>query len=534
MHFNSKGHLHNMRVKAGLDFGTTTSTLSFMEDGRLTAFRYGGDAGRGTQYVPTAVAYFTNDIQIGQFALDFAEDATLHRFFKLALPRDPSPADKHTAEELTADFIGELIKGISPGRGNLSDQPINDLSFQEFVHHEIESLVVSVPHIWEREAVRGRQRLEKVVRQVLELDSIKLISEPVAAAAYFSYSYKQANNKDYRGNLLVCDMGGGTFDVTLCRLKPNHVEVIQNDGSGGDGHGAAGMFFDRTLINLFFGDNIDERELVELLVKLDGQKQTPRRETILKVSLKSKNASLPIYTLDHAGAKHHIRLDLIEQAFVPIRQEIFSVLQRLQTAAGELKEQIDRIVLVGGFSMFPLVQQAICEFFGEDLFGERRRVDLESFGLANIAFAISYGACLVANGVVTVSEKYPHTIGVMVTDAYGHDLALPLVIAGHDRDQLLSPQFGSLNEREMLTFKLSRPSMEVEVFIRTAGNLESDTIVRPVKIEVPHFSHTNAWTLGARVDYSKEPFLTIKDQEFNETREISMARLFPELLENLE
>lgn len=519
-----------MRVKAGLDFGTTTSTLSFMEDGRLTAFRYGGEAGRGTQYVPTAVAYFPDDIDIGHFALACSEEATLHRFFKMALPRESLPSDKPTAQELTADFIGELIKGTSPARANVSDQPTNPFAFQ----HEIESLVVSVPHIWEREAVRGRERLESVVREVLDLDSIKLISEPVAAAAFFSYSYKQANNKDYRGNLLVCDMGGGTFDVTLCRLKPNHVEVIQNDGSGVDGQGAAGLLFDRTLISLCLGNDIGERELGALLRQLDEQKQLPHREKNLKRSLTSKSNLLPIYTLTYAGTERNIRLDLIEQAFVPIREEIFSVLTRLQTAAGEAKEQIDKIILVGGFSRFPLVQQAICEFFGEDMSGERKRVDLESFGADNIAFAISYGACLVANDIVSVSEKYPHTIGVIVTDAYGHDIALPLVVAGRYRDQLASTQFGSINEREMLTFTLSRPSLEVEVFVRKSDGLKDDTIVRPVKIEVPHFSRTNAWTLGARVDYSKEPFLTVKDQEFNETKEISIATLFPELLESLE
>jgi molecular chaperone DnaK len=526
-----------MRVKAGLDFGTTTSTLSFLEKGKLTPFRYGGDTGRGTPYVPTAVAYYEDDLQIGQFALDYSEDATLHRFFKMALPRDPLPTDTHTAQELTADFIGELIKGISPARDSLSNQSTNALSFQEFVRHEIEFLVVSVPHIWEREAVRGRQRLETVVREVLSLDSIKLISEPVAAAAYFSYSYKQAKNEDYRGNLLVCDMGGGTFDVTLCRLKPNHVEVVQNDGSGVDGQGTAGMFFDHSLISLCFGNDIDERELVALVLELDKQKNTPSRETNLKNSLKWKNTNRNIYSLKHAGTSQDINLGLIEQAFAPIRQAIFAVLKRLQTAAEKSKEQIDKIILVGGFSRFPLVQQSICEFFGEDLFGQRERVDLASFAADNfatdnIAYAISFGACLVANGVVTVSEKYQHTIGIMVTDAYGHDIALPLIVAGNDRDQLLSTQFGSINEREMFT--LSRPTLDVEVFIRKSGDVEKESIVRTVKIEVPHFSPTNAWTLGARVDYSKEPFLTIKDREFNETREISMARRFPELLESLE
>jgi len=518
-----------MRVKAGLDFGTTTSTLSFIEDGALTHFRYGGDTGRGTPYVPTAVAYFADDLQIGQFALDYSEDATLHRFFKMALPRDPFPSDSRSAQELTADFIGELIKGISPARAHLSD-PTNPLSFQEFAHHEIESLVVSVPHIWEKEAVRGRQRLETVVREVLNLTSIKLISEPVAAAAYFSYSYKQAKNADYRGNLLVCDMGGGTFDVTLCRLKPDHVKVLQNDGSG---QGSAGMYFDRSLISFCFGDNIEERELVSLLRQLDDQKNNPGRKNNLERSLKGKSTNLPIYTLTSAGETRHIRLDLIERAFAPIRQDIFAVLKRLQTAADDSGEQIDKIILVGGFSRFPLVQQSICEFFGEDI-DQRKRVDLESFGPDNIAFAISYGACLVANNIVTVSERYQHTIGITVTDAYGQDIALPLVVAGNDRDQLLTPQFGSINEKEMLTFTLSQPSLEVEVFIRKSGDLEENRIVRTVKIEVPHFSRTNSWTLGARIDYSKEPFLTIRDREFSETQEISMKEHFPELLENLE
>lgn len=524
-----------MRVKAGLDFGTTTSTLSFMEDGTLRPFRYGGDTGRGTPYVPTAIAYFEDDLQIGQFALDYSEDATLHRFFKMALPRDPLPNEARTAQQLTADFIGELIKGTSPARAALPEQPTNALSFHEFAHHEIESLVVSVPHIWEREAVRGRQRLETVVREVLNLTSIKLISEPVAAAAYFSYSYKQANHTDYRGNLLVCDMGGGTFDVTLCRLKPNHVEVLQNDGSGVDGQGSAGVHFDRSLISLCFGNDIEEREVVGLLLDLDKQKNNPNSEKNLLKSLKGNSNRLPIYTLKHAGQSKILRLDLIERAFEPIRREVSAVLKRLQTAANEAKEQIGKVILVGGFSRFPLVQQAICEFFGEDLFGQQlKQVDLESFGPDNIAFAISFGACLVANDRVTVSEKYQHTIGIMVTDSSGLDIPLPLVIAGNDLDKLLSPQFGSVDEKQSLIFGLLRPRLDVEVFIRESGGSEGERLVRSLQIEVPNFSSTNAWMLGARIDYSKEPFLTIKDQEAGETREFSLRSLFPELAESLE
>lgn len=293
------------------------------------------------------------------------------------------------------------------------------------------------------------------------------------------------------------------------------------------------MYFDRSLISFCFGDKIEERELVSLLRQLDDQKNNPGRKNNLERSLKGKNTNLPIYTLKYEGETQHIRLDLIEQAFAPIRQDIFAVLKRLQTAADDSGERIDKIILVGGFSRFPLVQQSVCEFFGEDIH-QRRRVDLESFGPDNIAFAISYGACLVANDIVTVSEKYQHTIGIMVTDAFGQDIALPLVVAGNDRDQLLTPQFGSINEREMLTFMLSQPSLEVEVFIRKSGDLEENRIVRTVKIEVPYFSRTNAWTLGARIDYSKEPFLTVRDREFSETQEISMKEHFPELLENLE
>jgi molecular chaperone DnaK len=528
-----------MHIKAGLDFGTTTSILSFMEGDTLKSFKYGGETDSGTPYIPTAVAYFEEDLLIGPYAVEYSDEATLHRFFKMELPLDQSAGKGPSAQDLTADFIGELIRGTSPGRARLAPQTTNKDSFQKFHSHEIQSLFVSVPHVWKDEAVLGRQHLQEVLHDVLGFPSVKLISEPVAAAAFFSHSYRKRNHgAAYSGNLLVCDMGGGTFDVTLCRLKPGRVEVLCNAGNGAAGFGLAGMHFDRSLIEICCGDKLSEREWVELLYELDREKKKQSKrggQNLFAQCLKGMGHQQPFYSLSHSDRIVRITFEPIRRAFEPVRQGIFQVLGDVRAQAEASNESIDKVILVGGFSKFPLVQHAVCEFFDEDMFGERRLIDPAGLNTDEMAFAISYGACLVANEVITVSERYEHTIGVVVTHTSGRDVELELVSAGKHIDQLTSPQFGRREDGQSLTFKLAQPRVEFQLFMRRAGGRsEQDRFVRTLVLgEVPNFSRTNSWTLGARVDYSKVPYLTLKDKNQGREYEYRLAELFPEFVEGV-
>src|SRR5690349_3990489 len=236
-----------MGINAGLDFGTTTSILSYMDGAKPRAFYYGGYTNSGTPYVPSVVSYLKDEILIGEYATAPQPlDALVYRYFKMLLPEKnrnnwpssygPYASRKLTPAQVTTDFIAELISGASPFRQQLPGWRPNKAAFLQAADESIDKLVVSVPQVWSHWQARGRQQLQNVIQE-LGLELKQLISEPVAAAAYFAYRYQQRQRDAFIGNVLICDMGGGTFDVSLCKLTENKVEVLCNAGNGERGLG---------------------------------------------------------------------------------------------------------------------------------------------------------------------------------------------------------------------------------------------------------------------------------------------------------
>lgn len=533
-----------MPVKVGLDFGTTTSILSYLDGSELSAFHYGGKSG-GTPYIPSVVAYMPKSLFTGQLAVHMlTEGASLYRYFKMLLTEEksehwpeaygPYVREGLSPAQVAADFISELISGSSPGRRRLAPGKADAQAFRPSLGQEIEGLVVSVPQVWSEPRAHGRQQLRTIVSD-LGLPLMQLISEPVAAAAYFAYRYRKAQGEQYSGNLLVCDMGGGTFDVTLCRLSADRVEVLCNAGNGERGLGVAGAHFDHALLEAKLGQ-VEPQVMAEFLAALDSQKKYPPNTTRLLTYLQNDPGErpLPIYVVSTVlGSQQTLRFsfDEVEEAFAPVRAGIREVLGRVAGEARRHGHVIDKVVLVGGFSKFPLVQRAVGEFFGEDdLSANQKLLDLDTFRQDDMAFAISYGACLIANGLVEVSEKYEHTVGIVVTNAEGEDEEVELITAGETLGVLDAPAFCRWPDGSRRRFRITRDTVEAEIFIKPAGGRER--WVKKLSLrDVPNRRvEGNRWFLGARVDQSKIPYLIIEDEQHKKSEEYPLGQLIPDII----
>lgn len=188
-----------------IDFGTTNSTISYVEDGRgPAAFRYPGPD--GYEYIPSCVAYDPDgDIRIGRAALDFAgdPDAVFCNNLKMILPqmnedraKHQWPAQKNPEQAITDYFRNILL---------LEDDEAISFATQK---GPIDGVVLSVPHVWDREIGHaGRRQLQEIASAKLALPLIRLISEPVAAAAYYAYRHQQATSDSFTGNLLNVKAG---------------------------------------------------------------------------------------------------------------------------------------------------------------------------------------------------------------------------------------------------------------------------------------------------------------------------------------
>ena len=544
-----------MEIKAGLDFGTTTSIFSYMDRGKIEKFTYGGETDLGTTYVPSLVAYGEDFIQIGHYARDLSSaKASLYKYFKMLLPEDdknnwseeygPYLRESRTPAEVATDYIGELIKGASPYRTSLGGDEVNLDAFEPYHRKEIDGLIVSVPHVWHDVKATGRSRLQEVIRS-LGLPLIGLISEPIAAAAFFAYRYHKNNGASYKGNLLVCDMGGGTFDVALCRMLPGRVEVLLNEGNGEKGLGIAGAHFDIKLIEQKLGDKfktLDSRQISELLISLDTQKKSSNAKAKLINCIlypDDNDARInEVYEVASKSAQRFLgfRYEEIVKAFDCVRDGIHSVLNRVKTAAVASEYPIDKVVMVGGFSKFPLVQRAIEEAFADKVVNQKHGgfVDDVTLNSDSMAYAISFGACLVANQDVQVSERYEHTIGI---NAYSRqqrrDIRIELIKAGEPLDSLSAPRFCQKDGGENRQFEIdpNKETVSPEMFIVPNNRGESEIKTRVQLREIPNRNLSrNSWMIGARVDSSKVPYLVIRDVLKGVMKEYPLA-LLPEIWE---
>ena len=536
-----------MGLKVGLDFGTTTSILSYLDGSTPREFHYGGYSGTGTPYVPSVVAYLDDDILIGQFAMPpQPAQASLYRYFKMLLPEadkdqwlasfGPYASEQWAPAQVTTDFLAELITGDSPARRRLRAGSRAHSAFLQAQDNPIEELVVSVPQIWSHWQARGRQQLQSIVQE-LGLKLKQLISEPLAAAAYFAYRYRQRQEEPFLGNLLICDMGGGTFDVTLCKLSDNKVEVLCNAGNGERGLGIAGAHFDQMLLTRKLGGDHDARVVAELLTKLDKEKKDAHPAVLMSCLQRPDETPItPIYAIASTlefGKPYSFNFSDIEEAFSSVGQGIAEVLARIKTEAERKNYPIDKVVLVGGFSRFPLVQQAVAEAFGEDIFENARLIDLHTFRPDEMAFAVSYGACLVANELVQVSEKYDHTISTMTYNSSGpsEEEELRLIIAGSNLDSLESTTYCSWPNGEKRRFRFRKQSAEVNIVIRRDGSLaDSQKISRRCALtQIPGTDiPANYWYLGIRVDASKIPYLVVKDAHHEVEKYYPLGELIPQ------
>lgn len=530
-----------MGLKVGLDFGTTTSILSYMQGLKPQTFHYGGYTENSTPYVPSLVAYLDDDLLIGPYATErLRKRSSLYRYFKMLLPElnkekwvdsyGPYASETLAPAQVTADFLGELLTGDSPGRKRLSLPIAKDSAFLQVQNERIDELVVSVPQVWSHWQAEGRQQLQKVVSS-LGLRLKQLISEPVAAAAYFAHRYKEQQEEPFFGNLLICDMGGGTFDVTLCKLSENKVEVLCNAGNGESGLGIAGAHFDHALLSQKVDSSQEPTIISQLLNELDRQKKSrDSYNQLLSCLQRPEETPLePIYMIGSPFQSYLFSFAEIEEAFSSVREGIFEVLNSIKREAQVNNYSIQKVVMVGGFSRFPLVQQAIAEAFNEDLF-DTRLIDLDTFTRDDMAFAIAHGACLLANELVQISEKYDHTISAMTYNSSGpaDEEELRLINAGMSLDTLEATNYCRWPSGERRRFKFQRESAEVNILIRRDGSFaEEQKISRRCSLtEIPGSGlANNYWYLGARVDASKIPYLVLQDEKLQVEKSFPLGDL---------
>lgn len=320
----------------GIDLGTTNSVVSVMEGGEPTVITNP----EGSRITPSVVG-FTKDGQrlVGQLAKRQAvsnPDRTISSIKRhMGDPNYKVTIDgkDYTPQEISA-MILQKLKGDA----------------EAYLGETVTQAVITVPAYFND----SQRQATKDAGKIAGLDVLRIVNEPTAAALAYGL------DKDKDETILVFDLGGGTFDVSILELSEGTFEV---QATNGDTH-LGGDDFDQKIIDWMVGEFKQENGIDLSQDKMAAQrlKEAAEKAKIELSSMTQTNINLPFITADASGPKHldltltrakfnELTSDLVERTMGPTRKAMAD--------AGLSADDIDKIILVGGSSRIPAVQDAI-------------------------------------------------------------------------------------------------------------------------------------------------------------------------------
>ena len=331
-----------MAKTIGIDLGTTNSVVAVMEGGKPTVIANA----EGSRTTPSIVGFSkTGEKLVGQLAKRQAilnPDKTIASI-KRHMGEDYKvniDGKDYTPQEISAMILRKLADDAS-----------------SYLGEKVTSAVITVPAYFND----AQRQATKDAGKIAGLDVLRIVNEPTAAALAYGLE------KDKSEKVLVFDLGGGTFDVSILEIGDGVHEVLSTSG---DTH-LGGDDFDQKVM-----DWICEEFKKQEGIDLKGDKQAMQRvkEAAEKAkcelsSVMETNINLPFITADANGPKH-LDLSLTRAKFEDLSRDLLNrcktPVERALSDAGISKNDINEVVLVGGSTRIPAVQQLVKEYTGKE------------------------------------------------------------------------------------------------------------------------------------------------------------------------
>ncbi|KAL0921377.1 hypothetical protein M5K25_008441 [Dendrobium thyrsiflorum] len=350
----------------GIDLGTTNSAVAAMEGGKPTIVTNA----EGQRTTPSVVAYTKNgDRLVGQIAKRQAVVNPENTFFsvKRFIGRKMSEVDeeaKQVSYKVLRDENGN-VKLDCPAIGKqfaaeeISAQVLRKLvdDASKFLNDKVTKAVVTVPAYFND----SQRTATKDAGRIAGLEVLRIINEPTAAS--LAYGFEKKNNE----TILVFDLGGGTFDVSVLEVGDGVFEVLSTSG---DTH-LGGDDFDKRIVD-WLASNFKRDEGIDLLKDkqaLQRLTETAEKAKMELSTLTQTNISLPFITATADGPKH-IETTITRAKFEELCSDL---LDRLKTpvdnALRDAKlavSDLDEIILVGGSTRIPAVQELVRKITGKE------------------------------------------------------------------------------------------------------------------------------------------------------------------------
>ncbi|MGI6623433.1 MAG: molecular chaperone DnaK [Acetivibrionales bacterium] len=328
----------------GIDLGTTNSCVAVMEGGEPVVITNA----EGNRTTPSVIAFSkTGERLVGQVA-----------------KRQAITNPERTITSIKRDMGTD--RKVKIDEKNYTPQEISAMVLQKlkadaeaYLGETVTQAVITVPAYFSD----SQRQATKDAGKIAGLEVLRIINEPTAAA--LAYGLDKENDQ----KILVFDLGGGTFDVSLLEIGDGVFEVLATNGNnrlGGDD-------FDQRVID-WLADGFKRESGIDLRndkMAMQRLKEAAEKAKIELSGVTQTNINLPFITADATGPKHldmsltrakfdELTADLVEKTMGPTRQAL--------SDAGLSPNEVDKVLLVGGSTRIPAVQDAVKKFLGKEPF----------------------------------------------------------------------------------------------------------------------------------------------------------------------
>ncbi len=327
----------------GIDLGTTNSCVAVLEGGEPVVI----PNSEGARTTPSVVAFKDGERMVGQIA-----------------KRQAITNPEHTISSIKREMGTNYTKRID--NKDYTPQEISAMILQKlkqdaesYLGEKVTQAVITVPAYFSD----SQRQATKDAGRIAGLEVLRIINEPTAAALAYGMD-KEKNHK-----ILVYDLGGGTFDVSILEIGDGVFEVLATNGNnrlGGDD-------FDQRLMDYICSEFKRETgiDLKSDRMALQRLKEAAEKAKIELSNVVSTNVNLPFITADSTGPKH-LDMTITRAKFNELTADLVESTKKCMHQAlkdaGITTDKLDKVILVGGSSRIPAVQEAVKGVTGKEPF----------------------------------------------------------------------------------------------------------------------------------------------------------------------